>query len=168
MNTFNKNFIFSLTSVRYDFFMEKDFESWNKLKSEIDLIDTGQAPFCWPKELWICSIGVNVGSEQNGTGLKFSRPVLVLKVFNRETFWGIPITTQKCHNKPHIKFNLGGVDQCALISHIRLFSVKRLERRITIMPDNLFEELTEVFISLLPKNNLPHTGEVVAGTIQVS
>jgi len=56
-------------------------------------------------------------------------------------------------------------DQFAILSQIRLFSTKRFQKLIVVMPDRQFMELTEAFKNLLPKSEIPHMGEVVADGI---
>ena len=65
-------------------------------------------------------------------------------------FWGIPITT-KFHTGPgYFAFNLGGADQFAILSQMRLFSSKRLERFLAVMSDSMFTELLCGFKKILP------------------
>ena len=54
--------------------------SWNKIKKKIDL---EQKSCKYPKEgeVWMTSLGRNIGFEQNGSGDNFSRPVLIIKKF---------------------------------------------------------------------------------------
>src|SRR3989344_2420314 len=57
----------------------KDFDSWNELKKKIE--DDKNDPDKFPKEgeVWMCSLGRNIGFEQNGSGDNFSRPILIIK-----------------------------------------------------------------------------------------
>ena len=64
--------------------MQKDFDKWNLEKKSIH--SNQEFPFYNEREIWWCSLGVNVGFEQDGTGQKFDRPVLVIKGFNKNTF----------------------------------------------------------------------------------
>ncbi len=64
--------------------MEKDFDSWNAKKKELH--NRAGAPFFHEREIWWCSIGINIGSEQDGSDDEYSRPVLVLKGLSKETF----------------------------------------------------------------------------------
>ncbi len=41
------------------------------------------------------SIGKNVGREQNGSGRDFERPVLIIKKWNNEMVWGVPLSTKQ-------------------------------------------------------------------------
>jgi len=72
--------------------MEKDFDGWNEIKKRTH--HKKQAPYFHEREVWWAIIGTNVGSEIDG-GEKFLRPLIVLKKFNRHTFWGIPLTGRK-------------------------------------------------------------------------
>jgi mRNA interferase MazF len=137
--------------------MEKDFDEWNKIKKSLS---HRHNVFCSSREVWWCSLGLNVGSEQNGEGSSYSRPVLIFKVFSADIFWGIPITSQ-AHTGPfYFKFNLGGNDQFVILSQIRIFSMKRLQRKITILPERVFTEIITAFWEILPKNEIPLAGEI--------
>lgn len=46
--------------------MHKDFDSWNSQKKNIHT--KGENKFYHPREIWWCSLGINVGFEQDGTG----------------------------------------------------------------------------------------------------
>ncbi|MEK7607910.1 MAG: hypothetical protein AAB484_03270 [Patescibacteria group bacterium] len=59
--------------------MQKDFESWHFLKKELNGRVISKEIFCKPREIWVCAVGANVGSEQDGQSPDFSRPVLVFK-----------------------------------------------------------------------------------------
>ncbi len=77
------------------------------------------------------SIGLNVGVEEDGKNNNFKRPVLVIKVFNRQCFLGIPITSADKNNKKYYFPIIHNQKKSFLIlSQIKLFSVKRLSRII--------------------------------------
>jgi hypothetical protein len=54
--------------------MEKDFDRWNERKKRIDRHD--DEILFHEREIWWSSLGVNVGSEQDGIAANFERPVL--------------------------------------------------------------------------------------------
>ena len=70
--------------------MVKDFDNWNKKKKSIE--DFGLLDF-YPKgrEIWWCSLGVNLGVEADGKEENFRRPVLILKAFNKTAVCPIPM-----------------------------------------------------------------------------
>ncbi len=59
--------------------MEKNFDSWNTKKKEIDTSVSNEKIYFREGDIWWCTIGINVGAESNGKGFEFRRPVLVYK-----------------------------------------------------------------------------------------
>src|ERR1700674_5608642 len=59
--------------------MEKDFDRWKGIKKQ--LAHDVPPPLAFPKngEVWMCTLGKNLGREQDGGSSDFSRPVLVVK-----------------------------------------------------------------------------------------
>lgn len=139
--------------------MEKDFESWHELKKLLERESSNKALYFKPKEIWMCLLGLNIGSEQDGRGTSFSRPVLVFKVFNQDTFLGICVTSQKHYGSHCFKFNIGGVDQFVNLSQIRTLSTKRFERKMATLPHEIFSNLKERFYIFM-KNEIPLAGEI--------
>jgi mRNA interferase MazF len=120
--------------------MQKDFDKWNLEKKSIH--SNQEFPFYNEREIWWCSLGVNVGFEQDGTGQKFDRPVLVIKGFNKNTFLCVGLTGKKKIGKYY--FYLGkieGRDSTAVLSQIRVIDTKRLIRKIETLEDKTFQEL---------------------------
>ena len=60
----------------------KDFNRWNELKKKIDSNNDLLDNFPKEGEVWMSSVGLNIGYEQNGSENNFSRPVLIVKKFN--------------------------------------------------------------------------------------
>jgi len=69
------------------------FKNWCKLKENLDKKDV----LIGIKERSIVFVhmGRNIGSEQNGKGELFLRPVVVIKIFNKNLFFGVPLTSKK-------------------------------------------------------------------------
>jgi mRNA interferase MazF len=122
----------------------KDFDKWNKKKQKIEErdIDNPKIMFC-DRAIWWCSVGVNVGIEQDGKGENFERPILILRKFNKYIFLGIPLTTKKKNLNLPFYFKLKGAkrESIAVLSQIRLLSSKRLLREIEIIKPELFKQL---------------------------
>jgi len=104
--------------------MQKDFDKWSKKKKELDTKDG--LPTFKEREIWWCSIGINVGHEENGKGIEFHRPILVIRKFNKRLFWGVPLTSQIKDNPHYHQFTFNGKEQCAMLTHLRLWDVSRL------------------------------------------
>lgn len=127
--------------------MDKNFDGWNERKKSIDRSES-LADF-HEREIWWCSIGVNVGSEQHSQTSDFSRPILVVRKFTRDVFWGIPLTTKTKAIDFRVRFNLGGVENDLLILQMRVYDRKRLIRKIGVIPKNDFSKLASFIKNLL-------------------
>lgn len=131
--------------------MEKNFDKWNESKKKLH--GENIAPFYHEREIWWCSIGVNVGFEQDGTGNNFDRPIVVIRGFNKSTFFGIGLTGKKKVGKYY--FYLGKIedrDATAVLSQVRLLDSKRLVRKIGLLDEVQFEELKLALIKALFSN----------------
>lgn len=83
--------------------MLKDFDTWNTLKKHID--QKQFLAFVHAREVWWCSLGLNVGHEQDGKHAAFERPILVLRKFNRESVLVVPITSQLKRTPYHVRLH---------------------------------------------------------------
>ena len=119
--------------------MQKDFDRWNEAKKEIDR--TSFRPLVHIREVWWCSLGVNVGREEDGNEEFFERPVLVLNKFNRDMVLAIPMTTTPKRTPYHFLIPYNDTEVALVLSQLRLVSTKRLKRRMYQMPDPLFDEV---------------------------
>jgi mRNA interferase MazF len=134
--------------------MKKDFDTWHKKKSAIN--DIVARPGFHEREIWFCYLGANVGFEQDGNQEEFLRPVVVLKKFNNEIFWAIPLTkSQKNHNRKSEQYYysfsfIPGIISTAILSQIRLIDARRLSRHIGSMTETEFGELKKKLKALLP------------------
>lgn len=130
--------------------MQKDFDRWNNHKKKLD--DSGDRPFYHAREVWWCSVGVNVGNELDGTGKLHDRPVLVLRPFNAETFFGICLVGHARTGRYY--FSLGKIDDrdaVANLSQARLFDSKRLIRKIGTVDERTYHELAKALaLTLFP------------------
>ena len=118
--------------------MYKDFDSWNIKKKDVDARETG--PFFKESEVWWCSLGVNVGFEQDGNGFDYDRPVVIVRAFSRSVCLVVPLTTSTKENQYHV--SVGVIDEknaSAIISQIRLVDTRRLINRIAVIDDEIFE-----------------------------
>lgn len=104
---------------------DKDFDSWNNLKKKINV---RQSIYVSERDLWFCSVGLNVGSEQSGKHELFERPVLVIKKVSANTFIGVPLTSNK--KKGSWYAEIESTNSSAIISQVKLFDTRRLARKI--------------------------------------
>ncbi len=111
----------------------KDFDNWIIKKKSINA--RSEQPFFREREIWWCSLGCNIGSEEDGKNTEFERPVVVFRMFGKDILWIIPLTTQlgRPDSRLTYTFVCGGLWQTADISQIRLVSSKRLLRYMELI-----------------------------------
>ena len=130
---------------------KKDFDLWNSQKKKIEGIAT--RVFFKERQVWFCSLGTNVGDEEDGKGPNHERPILIIKKFNNSIFLGLPLSTKiKDNNKFYYKINVKDVEASAMISQIRLLDAKRLKRKVCFIEQDEFENLKNEIISINFKN----------------
>ena len=128
--------------------MDKDFESWHGLKKKIDAGNENR--FYKERQIWWCSLGVNVGSEQDGKDKGFVRPIIVLRGLSRKTCLVVPLTTSANINKNRIKVGVvDGEEASAIVSQIRTIDTKRFLNRIGIVNKTIFESIRKAVRDLL-------------------
>ena len=119
--------------------MKKDFDSWNKIKKELNSHDIDR--FAHPREIWWCSLGINIGAEIDGKNDNFERTIIVLKVYNKETLLVLPITTKIKDDKFHHKIQTEQKTVWVKLTQPRVVSSKRLLRKVDILSEDKFETL---------------------------
>lgn len=120
----------------------KEYDLWNELKKQIQS-DTSE-PDYFPKEgeVWMSSLGKNIGFEQNGSGTNFSRPILVVKKFNNHMFWCASLSTKQKKFDFYYNFtDPNGEKVSVILAQLKLVSVKRLKRKLYDISSN---DLTKV------------------------
>jgi len=143
--------------------MEKDFIKWNVLKQKLDRSE--KRLIFKERDVWWCSVGVNIGHEENGKDEFFARPVLVIKKFNRHLFYGIPLTTKVKENKYYHLISFRGEDQCAMLSQLKVFESKRMRNRMGELPNKQFDDIRKKIAEIILGGELisPPTKEGFGG-----
>ncbi len=100
-------------------------------------------------QVFWCSLGENIGYEQNGKGVYFRRPVLIVKKFNNNLFWGVPMSTVIKDNKYYVIVTLQNVKQSALISQLRVLDSKRLDEFVGYISKKDLELIRLMIMNLL-------------------
>lgn len=122
-----------------------EYDAWNELKKKIHQIDT-KAPDYFPQEgeVWMSSLGKNIGFEQNGSGTNFSRPALVIKKFNNHMFWCASLSTKQKKFDFYYNFTDRNREKVSVIlAQLKLISVKRLKRKLYEIKPNTLREIKE-------------------------
>ena len=99
--------------------------------------------------MWWCSLGVNVGHEENGKNSIFNRPVLVVKKFSHRLFWGIPLTTKVKHTKHYHEFTFQNKKQSAMLTQMRLWDANRITKQMGRVGQKEFDKIKSDLSSYL-------------------
>lgn len=127
--------------------MEKDFQNWCFLKKELN--DKDIDIYFKKREIWWCSLGVNVGFEQDGKNNKFERPVLVLRKFNKDLLLVLPTTSQRKEGQYYYEFISNGKKYSVILSQLRAISSKRLLRKIRKISAEDFVKIKELVVDII-------------------
>lgn len=131
--------------------MESQYNNWNEIKISIEYenIIVGFKE----RDIFYMNMGKNIGFEQDGKGENFVRPVVIIKGFNKNMFFGIPLSTKMKEGKFYYKFQFQKKDELveniALLSQMRLFSTKRLLNKIGVISKEDFIKMKNEFKSLI-------------------
>ena len=129
--------------------MEKDFDGWNILKKSAHAEDHLEKLFFKEREIWWCKVGVNIGFEEDGKNIHFTRPVLILKKLSKRVFIGVPLSTTLKRGKYYYDFKFKNATSVALLSQLRLFDVKRLADKMGRITETEFERIREAVKSII-------------------
>jgi mRNA interferase MazF len=119
--------------------MDKDFQNWHRLKEKLH--NQKKEQYFKERDVFWASIGVNVGFEQDGKGEIFSRPVLVIKKYSKNIFFGVPLSTQIKNGSFFFTFKLNEKQSNALLVQGRVYDIKRLENKIGKISQDDFKKL---------------------------
>jgi mRNA-degrading endonuclease toxin of MazEF toxin-antitoxin module len=128
--------------------------TWNRKKKHIDA--AADRPFYHAREIWWCAVGVNIGNELDGTGKHHDRPVLIIRPFNAETFFGIALVGHARTGRYYFPLGvIGDREAVANLSQARLFDSKRLLRKIGMLDELTFRHLGKALaLTLFPSLDL--------------
>ena len=128
----------------------KQFNRWHIQKEFID--NNKKAPRFHEREIWWASIDLNIGDEEDGKNDQFERPVLVIKKFNLEIAWVIPMST-KLKDNPYyfLTYDKDNNGFSLMLSQMRVISTKRLTRFVRKLLTEKFKEVLFLISDILIK-----------------
>lgn len=131
----------------------KDYRKWHELKTDIENVANPPIHIFKEKEIWWCTVGLNVGFEQDGKNDNFERPVLIFRKFNKNMFWGLPMTSKQREGKFYYSFNFKNGISTVIISQLRTLSSKRLVRHMGNIDNDNFLEIEKKVICLIKETD---------------
>ncbi len=127
--------------------MKKDFDQWNEIKKQTH----AERPRLYTvREIWWCRLGVNIGTEQDGSGEKFLRPAVIMRGFGPSACLVIPLTTSTREHPLRISIGLvEGQDARANISQVRVVDTRRLVEKVGFLEKEVFLKLQKAVRDIL-------------------
>jgi len=98
------------------------------------------------RELWWCSLGVNLGEEIFGKGEKFTRPILIFRKLTGNSFLGLPLTSHQKEGSWYVRISQRGRKSWVMLNQARILDKKRLTNRIGTLDDKDFQEVKQRFL----------------------
>lgn len=128
----------------------KNFDTWNKEKKNLENVGHNTLVF-HEREIWWCSIGFNLGDEQDGKNELFERPVLILKKFNNKIAWVLPMSAKSKDGIYYHSLEHEGKIFTIILSQLRLISVKRFRRFVRKISPHQFSLIQDKVINFIKK-----------------
>ena len=127
---------------------KKDYKEWHELKTVVH--NEKVRPHFHEREIWFCTLGENVGFEQDGRGESFQRPVIILRKFNQSVCLVIPLTKNQKAGIHYFSFSFQSTAlSTAILSQVRLIDAKRLDYKAGTISAGDFLSLKEKLKQLI-------------------
>ena len=127
--------------------MKKDFDKWNQVKKKTN----AEEPRLYTvREIWWCQFGVNIGTEQDGSGALFLRPALIVRGFGPDACLVVPLTTSTREHP--LRVSVGMIDgrpARANLSQMRVLDTRRLVEKVGFLEKELFANIRKTARGLL-------------------
>lgn len=127
--------------------MKKDFDRWNQEKKKAH----GEKPRLYTvREIWWCRLGVNIGTEQDGSGALFLRPAIILRGFGPDACLVAPLTTSSREHPLRVSAGvIDGLQARANLSQLRVVDTRRLVEKIGFLEKGIFTNIRKIARDLL-------------------
>ncbi len=133
----------------------KNFLVWIGVKEKLHN-QQHRPPLFKEGEIWWCYMGENIGIEVNGKGERFTRPVFILKKYDKYSFLGLPLTTKVKIGTWYVAVSFGGSSQTVVLAQGRVFDYRRLKEKIGELEESESDKVKGGYTTLhLYKNRPP-------------
>lgn len=117
----------------------KDFDGWNIVKKRIQ--EEKRNVYIRAGEIRWIVMGVNVGTEIDGKGVSFTRPVLILHVIGSHLALVMPMSTKVKEMAGYIPFKWKNESRSLCVHQVRVISQKRVLARSGRISENRLHEI---------------------------
>ncbi len=127
--------------------MKKDFDKWNEYKKYLNSIELDN--YFKERDIFWCSIWLNVKSEAIWKWEKFRRPILVFKKLSHDTCFWIPLSTKIKSWTWFYNYKIDWKEYTALLYQMRMFHKNRFGYKIWEFRESSFIEIKKKLKKLL-------------------
>ena len=126
----------------------KQFDRWNKLKKKVN--EKQPEFFVNEREVRYAHVGLNVGYEEDGKGVDFKRPVLVLKKIGH-MFVVLPMTTKGKDTRFYYRLadSYFNKPSRVILSQLKVIDKARFIKDLAIITEEDFQNIKEKLKALL-------------------
>lgn len=138
--------------------IQEKFQSWIQKKFFL------HSRILWPsfreRDIFWCSFGENIGDEENGKWEEFTRPVLIIRKFNKNLLLWVPLSTKiKPENIFYTSITLHWKNISAITSQIRSLDSRRLHKKIWTLDTQDYDKVMADIRVTVFKNFTPSIAE---------
>ncbi|MCX6716935.1 MAG: type II toxin-antitoxin system PemK/MazF family toxin [Candidatus Taylorbacteria bacterium] len=126
----------------------KPFSKWTDIKRGLEKKEKNV--LFHEREIWWCSLGLNIGFEQDGKNDQFERPVLILKKYSKDFLIVAPLTSKEKSGEYYFSFIVRDKKHTVILSQQRAISSKRLNRLMYKVGDSIFDKIITNIKELYP------------------
>ncbi len=125
----------------------QNFLDWIKVKIKLHTTFV-KPPLVNEGEIWWASLGENVGTEINGKGDLFARPVIILKKFSRWFYFVIPTSSQIHSGTWYVTYLQKNIEVVACLHQARSIDYHRLSKKLGTLDAETFDRIKHGFCNL--------------------
>lgn len=135
---------------------EKDYHSWTWYKRKLH--SKQNYPYYREGEIWFCSLGLNIGWEEDRKHELFERPVLVIKKFRPSLFLAVPFSSKMKTGSHFYHILRNGSMFTAMLLQMRVVDARRLQRKLYMLPSKDFDEIVQRLCDVIKTSAPPCCG----------
>ncbi|MBU0660954.1 type II toxin-antitoxin system PemK/MazF family toxin [Patescibacteria group bacterium] len=126
----------------------ESFIDWTKKKIRYHIKKKKRDIYFYEGQVWWAALGKNIGLEVDGKHEDFHRPVLIVKKYNADMCFVLPLTTQIKNPVVwyQVPVSVGDKKRVINITQGRTISSKRLLNKDGVVPIDEFKKIVEVYI----------------------
>lgn len=133
----------------------KDFAGWAKFAEQVERRPrpTGlkSGIICW------CYLGVNIGTEQDGRGDNFTRPVLILNILSPTQVIILPFTSKRKEGKSYMEIPINGQLESLIMNQPRTVDLRRIGDFLDEISGQELDKIRKIVVGLILRKNIKNS-----------